>query len=61
MRVEQFLSVLSSGTVSTNVYLRRLHNFALGVNWLACPILPRRQWPAVHYGEHRAITLDSFG
>jgi integrase len=57
-RVEQFLSVLSSGTVSTNVYLRRLHNFALDVNWLPCPILPRRQWPAVHYGEHRAITPE---
>lgn len=55
-RVEQFLSVLTSGTVSTNVYLRRLHNFALDVNWLPCPILPPRQWPAVRYGEHRAIT-----
>lgn len=57
-RVEQFLNVLTSGTVSTNVYLRRLQNFALDVNWLPCPILPRRQWPAVRYGEHRAITLS---
>lgn len=56
-RVEQFVTVLKTGTVSTNVYIRRLHNFALDVNWLPCPILPRRQWPAVHYGEHRAITL----
>lgn len=57
-RVEQLLTVLSSGTVSTNVCLRRLHSFALDVNWLPCPILPRHQWPAVHYGEHRAITEE---
>src|SRR5262245_52831515 len=30
---EQFLAVIKQGTVSTNVYLRRAHNYALGLNW----------------------------
>ena len=33
-RADHFLKVLRTGTVSTNVYLRRLHNFALDLNWL---------------------------
>jgi integrase len=52
------LRVLQSGTVSTNVYLRRLHNFCLDMNWLPWPLVPKRQWPAVHYKEKRAITWD---
>jgi hypothetical protein len=36
---EQFLRVLENGTVSTNVFLRRLHNFALDMNWLPCPVI----------------------
>src|ERR1041385_2315008 len=39
---EQFLRVLEKGTVSTNVYLRRLHNFALDLNWLPCSVIPKR-------------------
>ena len=31
---ELFLQVLNSGTVSTNMFLRRLHNFAVGMDWL---------------------------
>jgi len=57
-RAEHFLRVLERGSVSTNVYLRRLHNFALGMNWLLAPVLPRKQWPAVRYEEKRAITFD---
>jgi integrase len=55
---EHFLKVLQIGTVSTNVYLRRIHNFALDMGWLPCPILPKRQWPAVRYKEKRAITRE---
>ena len=54
---EIFLRVLEQGTVSTNVFLRRLHNFALDMNWLPWPVVPKRQWPSVRYGEKRAITL----
>src|SRR5208283_2484617 len=53
-----FLKVLELGTVSTNVYLRRFHNFALDMNWLPWSILPKRQWPKVKFKEKRAITLD---
>jgi hypothetical protein len=34
LEAEHFLRVLAVGTVSTNVYLRRLHNFALDMGWL---------------------------
>ena len=53
-----FLKVLELGKVSTNVYLRRIHNFALDMNWLPWPILPKRQWPQVRYKEKRAITSE---
>jgi integrase len=56
-RPEHFLRVLENGTVSTNVYLRRLHNFALDMTWLPWPVLVKKRWPAVEYQEKRAITL----
>jgi integrase len=45
------------GTVSTNVYLQRLHNFCVDMNWLPWPLVPKRQWPAVEFKEKRSITL----
>lgn len=33
-QAEQLLRVLEQGTVSTNVHLRKLHNFCLDMNWL---------------------------
>lgn len=56
-RAEELLAVVDAGTVSTNVFLRKLHNFCQDMNWLPWPIIPKRQWPAVHYGVKRAITL----
>jgi integrase len=57
-QAEHFLKVLNSGTVSTNVYLRRLHNFALDMSWLPWPVIPKRQWPEVRFKEKRAITWE---
>ena len=54
---EHLLKVLRTGTVSTNAYMRRMHNFALEMNWLPKSIVPRRQWPKQVYKEKRAITL----
>jgi integrase len=51
-------AVPERGSVATNVFLRRLHNFALDMNWLPWPVIPKRQWPAVHYKDKRAITLE---
>ncbi|HVM51130.1 MAG TPA: tyrosine-type recombinase/integrase [Candidatus Acidoferrum sp.] len=55
-RSEHFLKVLHQGSVSTNNYLRRLHNFALDMSWLPWPVLPKRQWPPIRYKEKRAVT-----
>lgn len=55
-RADHLFDVLNAGTVSTNVFLRRLHNFTLGVEWLLKPVIPKRQWPAVKHREARAIT-----
>jgi integrase len=57
-RAEHFLRVLERGTVATNVFLRRLHNFALDMGWLPWPVVPKRQWPTVVYGQKRAITWE---
>jgi hypothetical protein len=57
---EQFLRMLSNGTVCTNIFLRRLHNFALDMNWLPTPVIPRAKWKKVapvKCEEKRAITL----
>jgi integrase len=54
---ETLLKVLQMGTVSTNVYLRRLHNFCVDMNWLPWPLVPKRQWPAVEFKDKRGITL----
>jgi len=37
-----FLKALELGGVSTNVYLRRIHNFALDMNWLRWSMRPKR-------------------
>ena len=55
-RAEHFLKVLESGTVATNVFLRRLHNFALDTGWLPWPVLPKKRWPTIHFKMKRAIT-----
>jgi len=55
-RPEHFLRVLQQGSVSTNTFLRRLHNFALDMDWVPWPVMPKRQWPAVRYREKRAVT-----
>jgi integrase len=55
---ELLLKVLQTGTVSTNVFLRRLHNFCVDMNWLPWPLIPKRQWPVVKFKEKRAITRE---
>jgi integrase len=55
---EHFLAVLKAGSVSTNVYLRRIHNYAVNMHWLPWPVLPKPNWPPVKHGEKRAITFE---
>ena len=60
-RAEHLLRTMEVGKVSTNVYLRRIHNFALDMSWLPAPIIPKRQWPTVRHRERRAITIEEHG
>lgn len=53
---EHLLAVLERGTVTTNVFLRRLHNFAIDMNWLPWPLIPKKQWPAIEFKSKRGIT-----
>lgn len=57
-QAETLLKVLRQGTVSTNIYLRRLHNFCLDMDWLLKPIIPKRQWPKIEFKEKRGITAE---
>ena len=44
--------------MSTNLYLRRIHNFALDMSWLPWPVLPKKNWPVIRFREKRAITRE---
>ena len=57
-RAEHFLHAMEKGKVSTNIYLRRIHNFALGMNWLPVPVIPKRMWSGFSFKAKRAITLE---
>ena len=57
-RAEHLLRAMEKGGVATNVYLRSIYNFALGMNWLPVAVIPVRQWPSVRYKDKRAITLQ---
>ncbi len=58
-RPEHFDRALADGKVSTNVYLRRIHNHALGMDWLLKSVIPRLQWPRPVFKPKRAITSKS--
>ena len=55
---EHFLAALAAGAVATNVYLRRIHHFAVVMHWLPWPVLPKLHWPPIRFQDKRAITLD---
>ena len=55
---EHFLAALQAGTVATNVYLRRIHHFAVAMHWLPWPVLPKLHWPKIEHQVKRAITAD---
>lgn len=57
-RPEHFDRVLADGKVSTNVYLRRIHNHALGMEWLLKSVIPRLQWPKPVFKAKRAIAAE---
>ena len=56
-QAEHFFDALHRGTVSTNVFLRRVQNFALDMDWIPKAVIPKRQWPAIQFKDKRAITF----
>lgn len=56
-----FLAVLEKGTVSTNMYLRKVHNFAFDLDWLLKRVLARKVWPPVRHKRKQAITREEHG
>src|SRR6478609_5872769 len=55
---ENLLAVMYASGKATNHYLRRLHNLAINLNWLAWPILAKAVWPKIESGHRRAITSE---
>ncbi len=53
-----FLSAMKNGGVSTNIFLRRMHNFALDMSWLLNPVIPKRAWPKFDFKPKRAIKRE---
>jgi len=43
---------------STNVWLRRLHNYAMNLGWLLAPVLSPRAWPPIRYKTRFAVTAE---
>lgn len=55
---EDFLKILNGGMVSVAHFLKRLHNLALALGWIAVPVLAPKLWPKPQYKAKRAITLE---
>jgi integrase len=55
---EMLLKAMEQGSVSTNVFLHKLHNFCLSMSWLPWPLIPKAQWPPVKHKQKRAITHE---
>ncbi len=55
---DDFLKVLMDGKTSTNHFLRRYHNMALGLGWLPWPVLPKKLWPPIRHARKRAIKWE---
>ncbi len=52
----ELLAILHANGNCVGHYLRRLHNLAVDLGWLAWPILAKRAWPKIRSQQKRAIT-----
>ncbi len=55
---DDFFAVFKDGKVSIICFLKRLHNFALNLGWIAIPIVAPNLWPKYEPKERRGITRD---
>ena len=54
---DDFLAVFKDGQVSIIYFLKRLHNFALSLGWIAVPVVAPCLWPKYEAKDRRGITL----
>src|ERR1035441_114636 len=55
---DDFLAVFKDGKVSIVYFLKRLHNFALSLGWIALPVVAPYLWPKYEAKDRRGITPD---
>lgn len=55
---EEILSIIHANGNCVAHYIRRLHNLAVDLGWLAWPILAKRAWPKIRSRSKRAITAE---
>jgi integrase len=55
---DDFLAVFKDGKVSILNFLKRLHNFAVNLGWIAVPIVAPYLWPKYEPKDRRGITMQ---
>src|ERR1039457_7041618 len=55
---DDFLAMFKDGKVSIVCFLKRLHNFAVSLGWIAIPIVAPYLWPKYEPKDRRGITHD---
>src|ERR1039457_4896121 len=55
---DDFFAVFKDGKVSIVCFLKRLHNFAVNLGWIAVPIVAPYLWPKYEPKDRRGITKD---
>jgi integrase len=58
---DDLLAIIHANGNCVAHYLRRLHNLAVDLGWLAWPILAKRAWPKIRSQSKRAITAQEHG
>ena len=53
---DDFFAVFKKNQVSINEFLKRLHNFAVHLGWIAIPIVAPYLWPKYEPKDRRGIT-----
>jgi len=51
-------AVLADHKPSTNHFLRRMHNLAVGLGWPPWPLIPSRMWPRIQTKRKRGVTVE---
>ncbi len=55
---DDFFAVFKDGKVSIVSFLKRLHNFAVNLGWIAVPLVAPYLWPKYEPKDRRGITQD---